>query len=78
MNFFHNLIPQMIASFLKRNGLFFAVLFFVWMGIVFVLNAGHRYFPSPLPNELPAMQAERSNSRQQGEPAAPPVDPGAR
>jgi hypothetical protein len=61
----------MAPSFIKRNGIFFAILFLAWMGIVFVLNEGHRYFPDPLPNEYPAMQAGQGGNPGQEQPASP-------
>ena len=56
---------QSPASFLKRDAVFYTFLFLVWMAVVFALHAGHLYVASPLPNELPSMQADQQAAQQQ-------------
>jgi hypothetical protein len=41
----------------KSNGVFFAVLFFVWIGIMYAVYFNHPYYPPPAPSELESYKA---------------------
>jgi|WetSurMetagenome_2_1015567.scaffolds.fasta_scaffold616343_2 hypothetical protein len=42
-----------LKLFLKSSAFFFAIIFFLFGGILFALNSRHATFPAPLPNQYP-------------------------
>lgn len=47
----------MKLTILKSNGIFFTVLFLVWIGIMYAVYFNHPYYPQPLPSELESYRA---------------------
>jgi len=56
---------RMITSYLKRNSVFFTIIFVLWLVIMYSLYAHHPYFPEPKPNELQQMQAQQQSQHTQ-------------
>jgi hypothetical protein len=47
----------MKLSILKSNGLFFTVIFLLWIGIMYAVYFNHPYYPQPVPSELDSYKA---------------------
>ena len=47
----------MKSAIFKSNGIFFTVLFLIWIGIMYAVYFNHPYYPQPLPNELESYKA---------------------